>query len=172
MKISTRGRYGVRLLIDLAEHPKEDRVALAVIAERQRISVRYLEQVAVILRRAGFIRSVKGASGGFALALPPTEIIIGDALRTLEGDVLVADPAPAGIRESPYRECVRSMVYDRLNERIAGLVDRMTLASLVERASSLDRASSGDTAGEDGEDGETPPTGTSARTDESFMYFI
>lgn len=61
------------------------------------------------------------------------------------------------------------MVYDRLNERIAGLVDRMTLASLVERASSLDRASSGDTAGEDGE---TPPTGTSARTDESFMYFI
>ena len=156
MKISTRGRYGVRLLIDLAEHPKEDRVALAVIAERQRISVRYLEQVAVILRRAGFIRSVKGASGGFALALPPTEIIIGDALRALEGDVLVADPAPAGIRESPYRECVRSMVYDRLNERIAAVVDRLTLASLL--ASEVS--------------GSASSPGKTECADESYMYFL
>jgi Rrf2 family protein len=131
MKISTRGRYGVRLLIDLAEHSDEAHVALAAAAERQNISIRYLEQVAVILRRAGYIRSVKGASGGYALGLPPQDIIIGDVLRVLEGDLIVADPPLPGIRETRLQRCIRTAVYDRLNERIASVVDRKTLASVV-----------------------------------------
>jgi Rrf2 family protein len=142
MKISTRGRYGIRLLIDLAEHPNEPHVALANVAERQGISVRYLEQVVIILRRAGFIRSVKGASGGYALAYPPQEINIGDVLRVLEGDMVVVDP-PRGI-ESKLQHCIRVTVFDRLNERIAAVIDRKTLASVV---------------------GTVDP-------DESYMYFI
>lgn len=130
MKISTRGRYGVRLMIDLAEHRGESHVALASIAERQNVS-RYLEQVAVILRRAGYIRSVKGASGGYALARAPSEIVIGDALRELEGDILVIDPLRPGEKENAFRRCIRRTVYDRLNERIAGLLDRITLASML-----------------------------------------
>jgi Rrf2 family protein len=144
MKISTRGRYGIRLLIDLAEHISEPHVALAYVAERQGISVRYLEQVAVLLRRAGFIRSVKGASGGYALNYPPTEIIIGDALRVLEGDMLVADPPPLNATETKLQRCVRIMVFDRLNDRIAHVIDGKTLASVL---------------------GTVDP-------DESYMYFI
>jgi Rrf2 family protein len=131
MKISTRGRYGIRLLIDLAEHMQEAHVPLAIVAERQEISVRYLEQVVIILRRAGFIRSVKGASGGYALARSPQDIIIGDVLRVLEGDMLMVDPPLSGIRESKIRRCIRLTVYDRLNERIAGIIDRKTLASIL-----------------------------------------
>jgi Rrf2 family protein len=144
MKISTRGRYGIRLLIDLAEHKGEDHISLASIADRQKISIRYLEQVAVILRRMGFIRSVKGASGGYALARRPEDIIIGDALRILEGDMLVVDPPLPGAKETKIQRCVRTTVFDRLNERIASVIDRKTLASM---------------------------TGT-LDPDESYMYFI
>jgi Rrf2 family protein len=131
MKISTRGRYGTRLLIDLAEHIHEDHISLASIAERQAISIRYLEQVAVILRRAGFIRSVKGASGGYALAKNPEDIIIGDVLRVLEGDMLVVDPPLPDVKETKLQRCIRLTVFDRLNDRIAAVIDRKTLASMV-----------------------------------------
>jgi Rrf2 family protein len=131
MKISTRGRYGIRLLIDLAEHTNESHVSLASVAERKVISIRYLEQVAVILRRAGYIRSVKGASGGYTLARPSQDIIIGDALRELEGDMLVVDPPLPNVRETKLQSCIRQTVFNRLNERIAQVIDRKTLASLV-----------------------------------------
>ncbi|GMO28266.1 MAG: Rrf2 family transcriptional regulator [Termitinemataceae bacterium] len=129
MKISTRGRYGIRLMIDLAEHNETDCVALSSIAERLNISVRYLEQVAIILRRAGFIRSVKGANGGYTLNAESSQIIIGNVLRTLEGDMLVADPSTE--RETPLASCIRRMVYDPLNERISEIIDSETLASLL-----------------------------------------
>jgi Rrf2 family protein len=131
MKISTRGRYGIRLLIDLAENMNEPHVPLASVAERQKISIRYLEQVAVILRRAGFIRSVKGASGGYTLAKNPQEINIGDALRVLEGDMLVVDPPLPGVKESKLERCIRITVFNRLNDRIANVIDHESLASLA-----------------------------------------
>jgi Rrf2 family protein len=131
MKISTRGRYGIRLLIDLAENINEPHVSLASVAERQKISIRYLEQVAVILRRSGFIRSVKGASGGYTLAKSPQEINIGDALRVLEGDMLVVDPPLPGVKESKLERCIRITVFNRLNDRIASVIDHENLASLA-----------------------------------------
>jgi Rrf2 family protein len=131
MKISTRGRYGVRLLIDLAEHAKEKRVSLAEIAERQGISLRYLEQLAVILRRSGFIRSARGASGGgYTLAKPAEEIILGDVLRILEGDMLVADPLIPGSNESALQKCIRLVVLEKLNTCIAKVIDNKTLGSV------------------------------------------
>jgi Rrf2 family protein len=131
MKISTRGRYGLRLLIDLAGHSGEPRVSLASVAERQNISIRYLEQVAVILRRSGFIRSIKGASGGYALARPAREIFLGEVLRVLEGDMLVVDPPLPGQAETRLQRCLRITVFDRLNERIAALIDKKDLASVA-----------------------------------------
>jgi Rrf2 family protein len=131
MKISTRGRYGIRLLIDLAENINEPHVSLASVAERQKISIRYLEQVAVILRRSGFIRSVKGASGGYTLARSPQEINVGDALRVLEGDMLVVDPPLPGVKESKLERCIRVTVFNRLNDRIAAVIDHENLASLT-----------------------------------------
>jgi Rrf2 family protein len=131
MKISTRGRYGIRLMIDLAEHADEPHVALASIAERQNISARYLEQVAVILRRAGYIRSVKGAAGGYTLAKSPADIVIGEALRVLEGDMLIVDNLRPGEKENQLQSTIRRTVYDRLNARISAVVDRKTLASML-----------------------------------------
>lgn len=131
MKISTRGRYGIRLLIDLAEHSSENHVTLASIAERQHISARYLEQVAVILRRTHYIRSVKGASGGYALAQSASDILIGDVLRVLEGDTLLVDNLLPGETESKIQRCIRSVVYNRLNQRFSSVVDYLTLAALM-----------------------------------------
>ena len=130
MMISTRGRYGVRLLIDLAENAGSH-VSLAETAARQGIPMRYLEQLAVLLRRSGFIRSVKGASGGYALARPAGEIVLGDVLRILEGDMLVAGPPAPGEAESKLQRCIRQTVFDKLNTRIAGVIDNKTLASLT-----------------------------------------
>lgn len=131
MKISTRGRYGIRFLIDLAEHPQEHHVTLSSVAERQHISLRYLEQVVVILHRTGYIRSVKGASGGYSLARPANEINIGEALRMLEGDMLIADPLIPGAAETRLQRCIRQQVYDPLNQRIARVIDSKTLADLL-----------------------------------------
>jgi Rrf2 family protein len=129
MKISKRGRYGVRLLIDLAENKHCDHVTLVSAAERQSISARYLEQVAIILRRAGFIRSIKGASGGYALAKPAWDIRVGDVLRVLEGDMLIAEPPPADCGK--FQRCIWRVVFEPLNRRIAEIIDSETLASLV-----------------------------------------
>ncbi|MDR1786112.1 MAG: Rrf2 family transcriptional regulator [Spirochaetaceae bacterium] len=131
MKISTRGRYGMRVLIDLAEHANESHVTLASIAEREGISLRYLEQVVVIMRRAGFIQSVKGASGGYRLARDPREIIVGDVLRALEGDMLVVDPPAPADRGNRLKRCLINTVYEPLNRLIAAIIDNQTLESLV-----------------------------------------
>jgi Rrf2 family protein len=131
MKISTRGRYGIRLLIDLAEHAEESHVPLVNIADRKGISIRYLEQVAIILRRSGFIRSVKGASGGYALTRPAQDISLGEVLRVLEGDMLVVDPPLPGSPENSYERCIREQVLDPLNEGIARVIDEKTLSAVV-----------------------------------------
>jgi Rrf2 family protein len=132
MKISKRGRYGIRLLIDLAENRCSDHVTLLSAAMRQSISARYLEQVAIILRRAGFTRSIKGASGGYALAKPAEEIIIGDVLRALEGDMLIAEPPPDCCNK--LQRCIWRKVFEPLNQRIAEIIDSETLASLIKNS--------------------------------------
>jgi Rrf2 family protein len=144
MKISSRGRYGIRLLVDLAEYAGEPHIPLAVVAERKGISIRYLEQVAIILRRSGFIRSVKGASGGYVLSRPAEDIILGDVLRVLEGDMMVVDPPLPGNQETPFQRCIRTAVFDRMNEGIARIIDRKPLSEIV----------------------------CTGESDESFMYFI
>lgn len=85
MKLSTKGRYGLRAMIDLAIHSKEEAVSIASIAARQKISESYLEQLIPKLRKAGMIVSVRGAGGGYMLAKPAKEISVGDILRALEG---------------------------------------------------------------------------------------
>jgi Rrf2 family protein len=130
MKISTMGRYGIKLLLDLANKKDESHITLKSAAARQNVPVRYLEHVAITLRRSGIIKSVKGASGGYALSRRPEEIYIGEALRALEGDMLVADPLEAGETENAFHACVRRSVLEPLNAAIAAAIDRETLATL------------------------------------------
>ena len=91
MRLSTRGRYGTRLMVDLAQRYAHGPVPLAEIAKRQDLSAKYLEQLIILLKGAGLIRSVRGRSGGYMLARKPEKISVGEIVETLEGKLAVVD---------------------------------------------------------------------------------
>ena len=91
MRLSTRGRYGTRLMVDLAQHHAHGPVPLAEIARRQDLSAKYLEQLLILLKGAGLIRSVRGRNGGYMLARKPEKISVGEIVETLEGKLAVVD---------------------------------------------------------------------------------
>ena len=93
MKLSTKGRYGLRAMVDIAVYSQDSPVPISAIAERQNISVRYLEQLLPKLKKAGIIKSIRGAQGGYMLDKDPKDISAGDILRTLEGDLTPIDCA-------------------------------------------------------------------------------
>ncbi|MGA2142413.1 MAG: Rrf2 family transcriptional regulator [Brevinematales bacterium] len=132
MRISTKGRYGLIALLDLAIHASEEQVALNNIATRQNISLRYLEQMFTALRNAGIIKSVKGSQGGYMLAEAPEKITVGTVLRALEGDLSVIDPATAAKESSESVDyCIQLNVWNILNSCINSLVDSITLDNLL-----------------------------------------
>ncbi|RCX17263.1 BadM/Rrf2 family transcriptional regulator [Anaerobacterium chartisolvens] len=144
MKLSTKGRYGLRAMVDLAVNSGGDHVALYSIAERQGISENYLEQVFSTLRKAGLVRSVKGAQGGYILASDPSAIKVGTVLRALEGELLIADEEVENSEQSArsVQYCIKVNVWDKINESINSVVDSMTLEDLVNEHKRL----SGDSA--------------------------
>lgn len=133
MKISTKGRYALRLMLDLALHNTGEAVSLKDIAKRQQISDKYLEQIISILNKAGFVRSIRGAQGGYMLKKDPAEYTVGMILRLTEGTL-----APVGCVEEDAIECGREdgcvtlIVWQKLNDAINQVVDNITLANLVE----------------------------------------
>ena len=132
MKISTKGRYALRLMLDLALCEKDKYIALKDVAERQQISVKYLEQIISALSKAGFVKSVRGTGGGYMLAKEPTEYTVGMILRLTEGSL-----APVPCLEFEHNncpradECVTLGVWEKLYAAINGVVDNITLADLV-----------------------------------------
>lgn len=134
MKVSTKGRYGLRALVDLALFGSSTPLALYQIAERQGISENYLEQMFSILRKSGFVKSVKGAQGGYSLAFPADKIIVGDVLRALEGDLLIVDVD--GTEGSPTEDsiqfCIQKNVWNKVNEAVLKVLDSITLMDLAE----------------------------------------
>ena len=90
MKLSTRAKYGLKALIDLGLYSEKEAVSLQSIAGRQNISVSYLEQLMALLKKAGLVKSVRGAAGGYFLGRPAEEISVGDILRVLEGGLEAA----------------------------------------------------------------------------------
>lgn len=131
MKISTKGRYGLRALLDLAVYSSGEHVPLSHIAERQNISENYLEQVFSALRKAGIINSVKGAQGGYVLAKKASDITVGTILRILEGELSVADEELSN-EGVTIQECIQVKVWDEINTRINEFVDSLTLQDLVQ----------------------------------------
>jgi Rrf2 family protein len=91
MRLSTRGRYGTRLMVDLAQHYAEGPIPLAEIARRQDLSAKYLEQLIILLKGAGLIRSVRGRRGGYVLAKKPAQISVGEIVEALEGKLSLVD---------------------------------------------------------------------------------
>ncbi len=123
MKISTKGRYGLMLLVDLANHEGSSPISLKSVAERQSLSEHYLEQLIAPLRNAGFVRSIRGAYGGYVLARPKSEITVKDIIFTLEGPITVVDDeVEDGLDE----------LWNRLRTAIYDVLDSLTLDDLVQ----------------------------------------
>lgn len=132
MKISTKGKYGLRAMIDLAQYSEQEAVSISSIAQRQKISESYLEQLVAKLKKTGLVVSIRGAAGGYRLARPASGISVGDVLRALEGDVR-AVICTAQTEEGCEGEelCVTKYVWQRINESIEKTVDEMMLDQLV-----------------------------------------
>ena len=132
MKISTKGRYGLRLMTDLAVYHDQGLIPLKEIAARQEISEKYLEQIMMQLNRSGLVRSVRGAQGGYMLAKTPEDITVGAVLRVLEGSLCPFDCVD-GAGDCPrMARCATIGVWTRLKEAVESVVDHTTLADLAE----------------------------------------
>ena len=141
MKLSTKGRYGLRALIDLALYSENETASIASISARQHISESYLEQLIGKLRKAGLVVSVRGAGGGYKLAKPAEEISVGDILRALEGNL---DPVECpGLKEESACDssefCVTKYVWQRINDSINRTVDEIRISDLVEESQKVEK---------------------------------
>ena len=127
MKISTKGRYALRLMMDLAENNTGSPISLKDVSDK------YLEQIISILNKAGYVRSVRGAQGGYMLKMEPQNYTVGMILRQTEGSL-----APVACIEDDeivcdrQQQCVTSIVYKKINDAISGVVDNITLQDLVD----------------------------------------
>lgn len=134
MKISTKGRYALRLMLDLAINNTGEYITIKSIAARQEISEKYLEQIISLLNRAGYVKSVRGAQGGYKLAKDPAEYTVGMILRLTEGSLVPVDCLEDGNDEcSRCDSCVTKEVWQELYVAISSVVDRITLQSLVDK---------------------------------------
>ena len=138
MKISTKGRYGLRALVDLASNVREHPVPLTAIAARQRMSVNYLEQVFGQLRRSGILQSTTGAGGGYSLSRDPSCITVREILEVLEGPFCITN-ADQGSRDDKISGAVRTLLWEEIDRQIACLLEEKTLADLIRKGADPDK---------------------------------
>lgn len=138
MKISTKGRYALRLMLDLALNNTGEPVRIKDIAARQEISDKYLEQIISTLNKAGFVKSIRGPQGGYRLSKEPEKYTVGMILRLTEGSLA---PVPCLDDEVNHCErqdgCVTLRLWQMLNNAISDIVDKVTLADLMEWQSQI-----------------------------------
>ena len=134
MKLSTRTRYGVRAILELAENAGKGPLQLRIIAQRQDISAKYLEQLMAVLKSAGFIRSIRGAKGGYVLARPADEIRLNEVFHCLEGTVTTAEC----VEDEKYCQraagCAARLVWTEVHEAIEKVLEATTLQNLIDKA--------------------------------------
>lgn len=133
MKLSTRGVYGLRAMVDLAIYGEESPTSIKNISERQSISENYLEQIIAVLRKSGFVKSSRGAQGGYSLNKEPTNISVGDILRVLEGDLNPVDCIIVNDEKtcSEADLCVTKFVWKKISDSINEVVNNITLKDLM-----------------------------------------
>lgn len=130
MKISTKGRYGLRAMIDLAVNSDgKELINLKSISERQNLSERYLEQIFSTLKKNGLVNSIKGPQGGYMPSKEIRQISVGDILRALEGSLHIVDSQD--IISDKIEDCIKNNVWKKMNESIDKIVDNITLEDLV-----------------------------------------
>lgn len=133
MKISTKGRYALRIMIDLAMNKDKGPIRVKEIAGRQNISEKYLEQIIALLNKAGYVKSIRGAQGGYLLTKEPVEYTAGMILRLAEGSIApvacIEDEAEACEKKGA---CVSAMLWQKMNDAVNEVVDNTTLQDLVD----------------------------------------
>ena len=132
MKLSTKGRYGIHAMFDLAQYGSETPQPIKSIAERQNIPEAYLEQLIGQLRRSGLVRSVRGAQGGYLLSRSPAEITVGEVLRTLEGELAVVDCLMEEDACHKACSCPTRVVWKKLRDGVNEIVDGITLQDMLD----------------------------------------
>ncbi|MDQ0287057.1 Rrf2 family protein [Desulfofundulus luciae] len=139
MRLSTRGHYGLKAMFDLALHYGTEPIPLKSVAERQSLSEHYLEQLIARLRKAGLVKSVRGAQGGYILAREPENIKVGDIIRALEGPIApvecVKEVDPKECDQADY--CISRTVWARVRDSIAGVLDSISLADMCRDAAKI-----------------------------------
>lgn len=134
MKLSTKGRYGVSAMYDLALHYGQGPVSLKSVAIRQGISEHYLEQLMGMLRKAGYVHSIRGAQGGYTLTQEPSRISVGDIIRIMEGPIAPVDCLLTDKTNNAYCEkagrCVTRGVWEKVRVSITNVLDSISLADL------------------------------------------
>lgn len=131
MKISTKGTYGLRAMVDLAAHSNSEYISLKSIAERQAISENYLEQVFATLRKAKLVKSIRGSQGGYALSDCASKITVGDILRTLEGELKIVSEDSKG-SDNIIENSIKSKVWNVVDTSINNIVNSIKLKDLVD----------------------------------------
>lgn len=132
MIVSTKGRYALRVMIDLAEQHTQDRTPLKEIAERQNISQKYIEAIMTLLSKNGFVEAVHGKGGGYKLNKKPEEYRVGDILRLTEGSLSPVACLEKGAAECPRKsECRTLPLWTRLDDLVENYLDSVTLADLM-----------------------------------------
>ena len=135
MKISTKGRYALRIMLDLAVHDAGEYIALQDVADRQGLTIKYLEQIAASLSKEGYVQSVRGKFGGYRLTRKPRDYRVGDILRVTEGNL-----TPVADEEPRYGDTVTAAIapfWQGLNRAIDTYVDNVTLEDLCDNYHSL-----------------------------------
>jgi len=137
MKLSTRGHYGLKAMYDLALHYGEGPIPISEIAQRQLISEPYLEQLFSALRKAGLIKSVRGAQGGYLLNRLPEEITVGEIVRVLEGPIAPVECVSENVKEACDQAdaCISRVVWSKVRDALNKVMDSITLRDMVEEAS-------------------------------------
>lgn len=132
MKVSTKGRYALRLMLDLAINNTGEPISLKDIAKRQGISDKYLEQIISVLNKANYVKSVRGAQGGYSLTKRPKEYTVGMILRLTEGSLAPVACVDEESTCEKFNDCATALVWHKMNEAINEVVDNMTLQDLVD----------------------------------------
>jgi len=138
LKVSTKGRYGLRAMIELAKNKNSGAIPLRVISEKQNISEQYLEQLFVNLRNSGLVKSVRGASGGYLLKRPPSEITVEEILISLEGPLNIVDCIADESLCDFSDKCATHDLWVELKEIIVDYISNITLEDLKQRAIKLE----------------------------------
>ncbi len=133
MKISTKGRYALRLMLDLALNEKEEPIRVKEIAVRQEISDKYLEQIISVLTKAGYVKSLRGPQGGYRLVKAPGDYTVGSILRLTEGNLSPVVCLDDEVNLCERKEdCMTLPLWEKLDEAIRGVVDHVTLQDLID----------------------------------------